>query len=339
MSQRKYNYVIFGSDWDLYLHSYSDIMSLDDVRYISDRKRHQLRLNNIVYRIHTGGLNRFINLPLKSFWNKYYFGNDFKDNKPICFIFTGSWICLNTSFQFSKYLRRTYQDCKIICFHQDLFHTKINPFSGKHLDVDTERALYDLIFSFDQLDCRNYNFIYHPLVYSAVAPEDNPHLDSDIYFLGQAKNRLDDIIEIYKVLRQFNLKLDINLVGVPKERQVYNDEIHYLDSFMSYKENLQHLLKSRCVLEIMQKGGHGFTQRVVEVVGENKKLITNNPEIKSAPFFNPKYISQFTDSDDIDSCFVGNICNDEIVDYHFKEKLSPVEFLNFVEENLNVMYR
>lgn len=334
MSQRKYNYVIFGSDWDLYLHSYSDIMSLDDVRYISYRKRRQLIQNNLIYRIHTGGLNRFINLPLKSVWNKCYFNNDFEKNKPICFIFTGSWSSLNTSFRFSQYLRGAYQDCKIICFYQDLFHTIINPFSGKPLEVDTERTLYDLIFSFDQLDCIKYNFIYHPLVYSAVNAEDKPNLDSDIYFLGQAKNRLDDIIEIFKVLRRYNLKLDINLVGVPKERQVYNDEIHYLDSFMTYKENLQHLLKSRCVLEIMQKGGHGFTQRVVEVVGENKKLITNNPEIKSAPFFNPKFISQFTGIDDIDSNFVCNICNDEIVDYHFKEKLSPVEFLNFVEENL-----
>ena len=67
MSQRNYNYVIFGSDWDLYLHSYSDIMFFNDVRYISYRKRRQLMQNNLIYRIHTGGLNRFVNLPLKSF--------------------------------------------------------------------------------------------------------------------------------------------------------------------------------------------------------------------------------------------------------------------------------
>ena len=33
---RKYNYVIFGSSWDLYKHSYADIIGLEDVVYISD---------------------------------------------------------------------------------------------------------------------------------------------------------------------------------------------------------------------------------------------------------------------------------------------------------------
>lgn len=31
----EYNYVIFGSDWDLYKQSYSDIYNQDNVRYIA----------------------------------------------------------------------------------------------------------------------------------------------------------------------------------------------------------------------------------------------------------------------------------------------------------------
>lgn len=57
-----------------------------------------------------------------------------------------------------------------------------------------------------------------------------------------------------------------------------------MDKFMTYQENIQHTLHTRCLLEIMQQGGLGYTQRVMEAICEGKKLLTNNSTIKEAPF-------------------------------------------------------
>jgi len=334
MSSRKYNFVVFGSSWDLYLHSYSDIMYLSDVRYISESIRYNMMRRNSLYHLHLGNLNKYVQIPFKSIWNHCYFPNDFADNKPICFLFTGSWMRLNKFIHLTDYIKKTYPDSKTACFITDLVNTQRYPYTDEPLNIEEEKKSFDIMLSFDHKDCENYGFLYHPLVYSVIDENADSRPVSDIYFLGQAKNRMDEIIQIYEKLRQTNLKLDINLIGVPCEKQRYPDEIHYLDSFMTYYENLQHLLNSKCVLEIMQKNGHGFTQRCVEVVGENKKLLTNNPEVIEAPFYNADYISHFSSADDLDFGFINRISSDEIIDYNYKEKISPIELIDFIDSYL-----
>lgn len=333
MIERHYNYVIFGSSWDLYLHSYADIMDLDDVRYIPESIRSRMIKENFLYHLHLGKINNFFQLPFKGIWNQLYFKDDFVNKKPLCFVFTSSWIRLNKFIGLTNYLKNKYTDSKTVCFITDLVSTLKYPYTATVFDVNFERKNYDLMLSFDHGDCDKYGLLYHPLVYS-ISKAGNVKTRSDIYFLGQAKNRFDDIIDIYEKLRNQGLKLDINVVGVPKCNQKYDDDIHYLDTFMTYDENLFHLLRSKCVLELMQKSGHGYTQRSVESVGENRKLLTNNPEIRNAPFYNPKYISTFTSSNDLDLDFIKRIPDNEEVNYNYSQYLSPLELLDFIDTHL-----
>ena len=99
---------------------------------------------------------------------------------------------------------------------------------------------------------------------------------------------------------------------------------------MPYEENLKRINKTRCMLEIMQKGGHGYTLRYCEAIAQGKCLITNNPEIANAPFYSPERISVFGDVDAIDLQFVVN--SPWKVDYNYIDKLSPVHLLEFLEK-------
>lgn len=103
---------------------------------------------------------------------------------------------------------------------------------------------------------------------------------------------------------------------------------------MSYIDNLKHIVKTNCVLEIMQHGGHGYTQRVGEVIIYDKKLITNNSEIKSAPFYNSTSILVLNNIDDIDSnlAFFDNF--DRKVNFYNKQDISPIRLLEFITEHL-----
>ena len=324
-----YNFVIFGHHWDLYKTSYSDVRVLDNVRYISTPNDFRSPLLKFLQRIHwSPKINKIINLPFKYIWNSGYYKFDFLDNKPICFVFFYSWTIYEKE-RLIEFLRRKYPAAKMVCFFQDLVVLQ------KNIDISHIKNVFDLVMSFDQAESQEYGLEYHQLVYSHFPVEKSPLIEEcDVYFLGKAKNRLDEIIKAYEYLRSQNLKCDFYLVGVEPSKQVYPDEIHYIEN-MPYLENLQHVVSSRCLLEIMQQGGHGYTQRMCEAIAYDKKILTNNVEVKKATFYNEKYISVYSDVTDIDITFL-NDGSQDIVDYGFKEQLSPKKLLSFIKVKLNL---
>ena len=235
-----------------------------------------------------------------------------------------------------EYLKIKFPEAKLVCMLQDLVSTQQVRFSKERFDCDRIKQQFDLVLSFDARDCVTYGFVYHPLVFSSYHGKLKNMPYSDIYMLAHAKNRLNDICRVYGVLKDNGLKINMLLAGVAPEDRKYRDEIIYLESGrkISYEDNLQYVLHTRSILEVMQANGAGFTQRTCEAVCLGKKLLTNNTYIESAPFFNSTYISTFTTVDDIDLDFVKKIKEPVDVDYHYKEKMSPIELLDFIEERL-----
>lgn len=331
----KYNYVILGSDWDLYKFAYSDLAAYGNVQYIAGSYPPAATLKGMLYRLHFNpSINRFCNLPFKRVWNHTYFKNTFKSEKPLCFLVFGNWVHLEIDI--IGYFKKQYPEAKFVWFLQDLISKQTLRFSRKRLDIDALKEQFDLVLSFDPQDCEVYGLIYHPLVFSSceglLPCVQQPN--SDVYLLGQAKNRLSDIFALYGKLKDCGLKIDMLLAGVAPEDRKYEDEIVYLNKNIAYAENLRHVLQTRCVLEVMQKGGIGFTQRVCEAVCLGRKLLTNNRHVQSEPFFNPAYMSVFTSAEDLDVKFIQDIKNTFEVDYQYKEQMSPVALLNFIEEYL-----
>lgn len=330
----KYNYIVLGSDWDLYKFSYSDLYSISNVKYIAGNYPPKNTIKGLLYRLHFDqNLNAKINLPFKSVWNSSYFDASFNNGKPLCFIVFNNWICLNVGIV--DYLRKKYTGCKIVWICQDLISTQKLRYTSEPYNVEKIKSQFDLVLSFDQNDCEKYGFVYHPLVFSSYRGDIIDMPNSDIYMLAQAKNRLDDIIEIYEVLRNTGLKIDFHIAGVKSQDRKYSNEIHYLDGKgITYAENIQHILHTKCILEIMQKNGAGFTQRGCEAVCLGKKLLTNNAFIKGEPFFNSNFISTFTTPEDIDMDFLRHIPDKIDVDYRYRENMSPIELIDFIGKRL-----
>ena len=330
----EYNYVIFGSDWDLYKQSYSDVFGQENVRYISGHACGKKGIARMLCKLHfSAALYNISNLPGKSLWNGTYFKDDFSTKRPLCFVFMGGWLEFS-NYGLFDYLKKKYPEAKFVLFLQDLI-TKIR--RGKkwlHVDIDEIKQTFDLILSFDQNNCETYGFIYHPLVFSSYHGVIDNNIDnSDVYFLGKAKNRLKEILDAYEKLRSYGLKCDFHLVGVKAEFQIYKDEINYIEG-MDYQTNLQHILHTKCLLEVMQQNGTGFTQRMCEAVALDKKIITNNCMIEEAPFYNEKYILKYAEVSEISHEFCENLKSDEKVDYHYKDNFSPKELLLFINERL-----
>ena len=59
---------------------------------------------------------------------------------------------------------------------------------------------------------------------------------------------------------------------------------------MSYDKYLELLSESNCILDYNEKGQSGLTLRPMEALFLEKKLITNNKDIKNYDFYNPSNI-------------------------------------------------
>jgi len=322
----KYNYVIFGASQDFYKISYNDINNLSNAYYSYRNIDSDSRILSDLYRLHTTPrINRIINLPMQKLWNCMIFRHTFLEDKPLCFIFfSGKDKMIKNGFV--EYLKDKYLNSKFVYFYQDLVSLP------RELSVSQIESKFDMLLSFDQKDAEKYGLFYYPLVYSPFdVPEDENIKQSDIYFVGKAKNRLKDIISVYEKLRSAGLKCDFHIVGVaPKDRK-YANEIDYCIQ-MPYIENLKRIKKTKCLLEIMQIGGHGYTLRTCEAIMYDKKIITNNPEIEKAPFYSSECIQTFKSVQQIDPNF---IFREPIsVDYNYKEELSPVHLLEFIDREI-----
>jgi hypothetical protein len=334
----KYNYVIFGYNWDFYKSSYKDVIDLVNVEYVPNhlsRKHEQICLvtefNKIIYflyRIHHSVLiNNIINLPFKKVWFNFYFKNKFKDENPICFVFFGRNAILE-KFGYIDFLKKKYPKSKNVCFFQDLIHTH------EIINIAEIKRGYDLVISYDSVEAKNYNINYHPTVYSKFFVEYNTEIPkSDVYFLGAAKNRFDKIISIYQYLQSKGLKCEFYLTNVNLEDQLHYEGIHYI-SQMSYQKNLEHILRTECILEVMQKNATGYTMRTWEAIMYDKKLLTDNIEIIKAPFFNEANISVFENTDVLESSDFFFEDFSRKTDHHYKENISPVKLLEFIEREL-----
>lgn len=322
-----YNFVVFGAKDDFYKISYRNVNKTSCTRYISKNIDTDNKILNFLYKMHCSQTaNKIVRLPFKSVWNKHYFKKQFEKDAPICFLFFSNHIS-KLDHGFDKYLRKKYPDCKLVIFYQDLIVGKKKTLFEKYRDR------FDLILSFDQKNASDYGLIYYPLVYTPEEFETEGELPkSDVFFVGKAKNRLSEILTAYEKLSEAGLVCDFHIVGVPEAERKYADKINYC-SQMSYVENIKHIKATSCLLEIMQQGGHGYTLRACEAIAYGKRMITNNPEIMGAPFYRPELISVFENPEDIDAEFVKN--GEFVVDYGYKEELSPLKMLEFVESKLN----
>lgn len=332
-------FIFLGNSSDLSKYAYSDLISLDQAVYVPGIYSQFNRIQYLLFRLHTmNSIKRFIELPFKSFWPRVILKKIpvvAKDDDIFIYICQREWPDYEDEIHLIDFIKKKNPRAKFVVFFEDLFKTyRSHDYGNPRLSIDFVRNKYDLAISFDQGDCEQYGFVYHPLVFSSFREKliDMPF--SDVYFLGYAKDRLRDIINTFVRLKNAGLKCDFHIAGVKPEDRVYPDEIDY-NPHIGYMDNLQHVAHTKCIVEIMQKGGKGYSQRAFEAIGLGKMLLTNNKTITEAPFYNSSFIKIFNNPNDISNDVILTIKNNiGDVDYNYIDKISPIEFTSFIKSRL-----
>ena len=138
--------------------------------------------------------------PFKNIWYKHFFKDDFYNHKPYCFIIANSFL----PFDYFKYLRRAYPDCKIIKLHRDLVKVSMN--NPEYSEENMQRT-FDMRFSYDKGDCERYGLTYfHEIDSKLDIPISNDYPLCDVFFCGAAKDRFQKLIKAYDLFTQAGLK-------------------------------------------------------------------------------------------------------------------------------------
>lgn len=320
----KYNYIFFLPDNDFYKISYSDLNKLDNVHAYFGYKP----INRVLYpvfKLHWAKkINNITNVPLKSIWYDLLYRTDFSVARPICFFFMAADMEDDNICNFVGYLQKKHPDAKFVAYYADLVKA---PHRKRLSNPDYLRDKFDAILSYDSSDAELYGLGYYPTSFSDIKMNGENDFESDVYFLGKAKDRFEKIIDVYDKLRARGLNCLFYITGVPKEKRSELPGVRYIDS-MPYEENLQHVARTKCILELQQGSARGYTLRTWEAINFDKILITNNEYIRNSKYYNKDYVIMEEELDETD---LKSIISQEAHVNKLKDVIRPQKLVEYLE--------
>lgn len=325
----KYNYVFFWSPEDYYKIAFLDILNNDNIRYITDVLERKPLIEKYVHRvILSNKINKIISMPLKTKWRNSYFINDFICARPIKFIFHGSFYWLK-SVDYFRYLKNMYRNSSLVLLLMDTVDSYCKSYKNKYygeFDIEYIKKNFEHILTYNKFDAEKYGFIYYPSIYSAIQYENNKKVESDVLFVGKAKDRLDAIHKAYRSLKLQGFSCDFYITDVPRNKMLY-PEIHY-NYPMPYYKVLEKVWKSRGILEIVQRGSLGFTFRLDEAIVYDKNIITNNFIVNDIRYGKSNKIFRFSEEIEIDINRYRIVTNES---FNYSNDYSPIKLLEFMD--------
>lgn len=140
------------------------------------------------------------------------------------------------------------------------------------------------VWSFAKEEAEKNHLRYAETFYNKklVVPAD---IQTDLFFVGLGKNRVGQILQIQEIASAQRLNADINIVDNLK--RLYNSR--YVKR-MGYEEVRMRVARTKALIDIMQSGQSGMTQRVMEALFFKKKLVTNNAFVKKCRFYTPENV-------------------------------------------------
>ncbi|MBQ4105731.1 MAG: hypothetical protein IJC86_05035 [Clostridia bacterium] len=320
----KYNYILYNMETAYKWQMYQDLLKLDNVRMCRGALPMNQPFLHKLHKLHwSAKVNEKINLPFKKLWFKRMTDGKFHNNKPICFILFGGQYGVREP-RLLDYIKKSNPENKIVLHYRDIIKSEAN-----HIDMLKEKT--DLIYTYDKGESEKYGLYYYDAyVYSRLTETTEPdEFDYDLFFVGYAKDRLPLIHSVYKKVADSGLKCKFLIVEAPEENRVNADGIEYLDHVIPYKEVIDYVCKSKCILEITQENAEGATMRTAEAILYKRKLLSNCKRASERPHYNPVHMKEFSGADDIDVNFIK-----EKIPYNKLESIdafSPIKELEFLE--------
>lgn len=245
-----------------------------------------------------------------------------KGNRPIVLFLNAFYAVNRYPVAALKYLKRKY-NALFVLYYIDTTERAVSIYAN----YLREKGVFDLVYTFDEADADKYGLLFWQTPYSVMKMSLDKQID--LYFGGSDIDNRREIIK--NILCAKNLKCKMDLVQGENKYDYHDERVSVYSSEgirPCYIEMLERTVQANCILEIVRPGQIGFTLRAFEAVVYNKKLLTNNENIKNFTFYNPEYMKVFRRVEEIDWDWVKDKAP---VDYHYDGSFSPLRFIEEIE--------
>lgn len=326
----KYIYISYGNSKEN-INLFSDFEQLDNVQCIKTKKKHIKNIFlKVIRKIHLSKkINKIIKLPMRWIWY---------DLKEIQLNADDNYIIMMLPSVFFDYDMNVinkiakHKNVKLVLILLDT--VGVNTPVGRIIDDIYKDKVWSYIFSYDKNDAEKYGFIYlNECYYSKPNIEElknNNEKYSDAYFIGSLKpGRKDEIIKLFGKLKKSDVLAEFDVAENDGNTLQYsNNGFNILKQRKQYIEVIEKVQNTNCIVEFLQQNQNAQSLRYFEAVCFNKKLLTNNENVKRLHFYNDKYMKIFKNIEDIDTEWVKS---KEKVDYKYNNEFSPINIIKEIE--------
>lgn len=314
------NFIIYSTKEDYYKVIYHDIIGKGNVKFIVSPVANRNLFIRFVYKVMMSPKLDFIFKRIRFILNPL-FDRDLGNNERYVYLFFYGrlpWV----ENHILEYLKKKHKDCLTVCYFQDLI-------AKKNVDIEKVKSQFDLVLDYDEEEANKYNLVYAPTPFSYLQLDNSTEKETDVYFVGKAKERLRNIYAVFDLLTSHGFKCDFYIADVPEEKQVRKTGLHYIHKSLSYMENLQKASKAKILLELMQTGATGYTLRTWEAIAYNKILLTNNTSLNKTSLVDRYNILAF---DKINERAINQLSAYKKKEYTYKNEFSPTKLLMKIDE-------
>lgn len=256
--------------------------------------------------LETGLFDRYYRLTQYDF-------NEYDENDIVLF---NSALMHYYSAGYLRRMRKRIKNAKFILYIIDPMPEEAGGVWGRITQMQGE---FDKILTAHPYNTKHYGFQYLPYIYTPPALVTVKQEPKDLFFCGTIDDQRYDMIKHFlEICRQKDVSYEAHLFKAEKYEKIEDKDVYY--GLIDYDENVSKALYCNCILEIVRENFVGFTQRYYEAVVFNKKLLTNNPNIKELEYYDERFIQYFETIDGIDWDWVKEVCE---VDYGYQGDFSP----------------
>lgn len=194
-------------------------------------------------------------------------------------------------------------DREVLKFAMDKSETKILLLWDSLEKIPTSPeliSLFDVVYSFDSNDCKNYGFekienfhFFDDLDINEIKPS------YDVVFLGTADGRIENLKKTLGYFKINNIKAKAYIYVPPNKNLKRNVDIEVFTKITPFKDSFKFALNGKVILDLGHKNQTGLSFRVFEAMAFGKKLITDNKHVKAYDFYNENNIFVIDDIDKI----------------------------------------
>lgn len=272
------------NDYDIDITIYDHLMKRNDYE-VFKLMSEKYKYKNIFERILNLYGKIFLKKILKNEWKLKIQLNQLKTNDPfeVCLIIRPDLL----DKKILEYLKNSIPTRKVV--YWDSFK-KIS---------DSVNTLYyfNEHYSFEKDDCKEYKLNLISNFYVHKSSNKTPKLDA--LFFGAKDFRLEKIKLLFKYLNKKGWKAKALLVG-KKTRKDKTDGVEIIKKGIPFSEIYKLSQNTKVVIDIAHPNQKGLSMRPYEALGLERKLITNNSEVKKYDFYNPNNIYIIEDFDNLD---------------------------------------